>query len=86
MNGQSKNNKEVIAKSSAPSFCIYSDVKMEVKGKSTEKCFAEDFSFNDNLLPILDYSQEKQNQCDNATSLPSYVSDQKSLKTKFFLE
>jgi hypothetical protein len=78
VDGQSKNDKEVIAKSSALSSCIYSDVEIKVEAESTEKCFAEDSSSDDNLLPILDYSQGKQDQCDNATSLPSCVSYQKS--------
>ncbi|RIA79212.1 hypothetical protein C1645_841243 [Glomus cerebriforme] len=70
---QSRNDKETIAKQSAPSSCIYSNVEIKVEAESTEKCFAEDSSSNDNLLPILDYSQRKQDQ-----SLPSCVSNQKS--------
>jgi len=69
----SKNDKEAIVKQSAPSSCIYSNVKIKVEAESTEKCFAEDSSSDDNLLSIPDYSQRKQDQ-----SLPSCVSDQKS--------
>src|SRR2546421_2309246 len=74
VDGQSKNDKEAIAKQSAPSSCIYSNVEIKVEVESTEKCFAEDSSSDDNLLSIPDYSQGKQDQ-----SLPSCVSDQKSL-------
>ena len=70
----SKNDKEAIVKQSAPSSCIYSNVEIKVEAESTEKCFAEDSSSDDNLLSIPDYSQRKQDQ-----SLPSCVSDQKSL-------
>ena len=45
----------------------------KVEAESTEKCFAEDSSSDDNLLSIPDCSQRKQDQ-----SLPSCVSDQKS--------
>jgi len=38
--------------------CICLDIKIKVKIKNTEKYFAEDFLSN-NLLLILDYSQEK---------------------------
>ena len=69
----SKNDKEAIVKQSAPSSCIYSNVEIKVEAESTEKCFAEDSSSDDNLLSIPDYSQRKQDQ-----SLPSCVSDQKS--------
>ncbi|PKK60663.1 hypothetical protein RhiirC2_792988, partial [Rhizophagus irregularis] len=72
VDGQSKNDKEAIAKQSAPSSCIYSNVEIKVEVESTEKCFAEDSSSDNNSIP--DYSQEKQDQ-----SLPSCVSDQKSL-------
>ena len=71
VDGQSKNDKEAIAKQSAPSSCIYSNVEIIVEAESTEKCFAEDSSSDDNLLSIPDYSQDQ--------SLPSCVSDQKSL-------
>ena len=74
VDGQSKNDKEAIAKQSAPSSCIYSNVEIKVEAESTKKCFAEDSSSDDNLLSIPDYSQGKQDQ-----SLPSCVSDQKSL-------
>ncbi|GES76227.1 hypothetical protein GLOIN_2v1840621 [Rhizophagus clarus] len=73
VDGQSKNDKEAITKQSAPSSCIYSNVEVKVEAESTEKCFAEDFSSDDNLLSIPNYSQRKQDQ-----SLPSCVSDQKS--------
>ncbi|CAB5368266.1 unnamed protein product [Rhizophagus irregularis] len=66
VDGQSKNDKEAIVKQSAPSSCIYSNVEIKVEVKSTEKCFAEDSSSDDNLLSIPDYSQGKQDQ-----SLPS---------------
>ncbi|RIA99236.1 hypothetical protein C1645_861416 [Glomus cerebriforme] len=68
----SKNDKEAIVKQSAPSSCIYSNVEIKVEVESTEKCFAEDSSSDDNLLLIPNYSQRKQNQ-----SLPSCMSDQK---------
>ncbi|RIA82547.1 hypothetical protein C1645_835200 [Glomus cerebriforme] len=74
VDGQSKNDKEAIAKQSAPSSCIYSNVEIKVEVESTEKCFAKNSSSDDNLLLIPDYSQGKQDQ-----SLPSCVSDQKSL-------
>ncbi|RIA85038.1 hypothetical protein C1645_831411 [Glomus cerebriforme] len=74
VDGQSKNDKEAIAKQSVPSSCIYLNVEIKVEAESTKKCFAEDSSSDDNLLLIPNYSQGKQDQ-----SLPSCVSDQKSL-------
>ncbi len=70
VDGQLKNDKKAIAKQSASSSCIYLNIEIKVEAESTEKCFAEDFSSDDNLLSIPDYSQEKQDQ-----SLPSCMSN-----------
>ncbi len=46
----------MIVKSSVPFSYIYSNVKIKIKTKSIEKYFIKDFLFDDNLLPIFDYS------------------------------